>query len=166
MKKSHLILFVGGGLVAIGMILSYFGASFISGQVTINEAIVNATIPVTLEKELDSLVSNKGAYVVRAEDFENADLVATLYGPSGDQIASKKIAQVSTEEYFDINAKGAYKLQVSNDGKEIPIVFGLTYMPDKSIIALNFLGQSMIITGFIGVLVAGVYALMTRKKSS
>jgi hypothetical protein len=39
-------------------------------------------------------------------------------------------------------------------------------MPDKAILALNMLGQSMIITGFIGVGIAALYALKTRKKSS
>jgi hypothetical protein len=39
-------------------------------------------------------------------------------------------------------------------------------MPDKSIVALNILGQSMIITGFVGVGIAAIYALKTKKKSS
>jgi Zn-dependent alcohol dehydrogenase len=43
---------------------------------------------------------------------------------------------------------------------------GITHMPDKSIVALNILGQSMIITGFVGVGIAAIYALKTKKKSS
>jgi len=165
MKKSHLILFVGGGLVAIGMILSYTGASVISGQVSIKEDLVNGTIPLTLEKELDPSVTERGAFVIRAEGEDRANLVATVYGPFG-EIATKKITEVSTEEYFDIESKGTYKLEIRNSGQEIPVVIGLTHMPDKSIVALNMLGQSMIITGFIGVGVAAIYALRTRKKSS
>ena len=165
MKKSHLILFVGGGLVAIGMILSYTGASVISGQVSIKEALVNGTIPLTLEKELDPSVTDQGAFVIRAEGEDRANLVATVHGPFG-EIATKKITEVSTEEYFDIESKGTYKLEIRNSGQEIPVVIGLTHMPDKSIVALNMLGQSMIITGFIGVGVAAIYALRTRKKSS
>jgi len=165
MKKSHLILFVGGGLVAIGMILSYTGATTISGQVSIKEALVNGTIPITLEKELDPTITDQGAFVVRAEELERASLVATIYGPAG-EIASKKLTEVSTEEYFDIESKGTYKLEVRNSAEEIPIVMGLTHMPDKAIVALNMLGQSMIITGFTGVGIAAIYALKTRKKSS
>ena len=165
MKKSHLILFVGGGLVAIGMILSYTGASVISGQVSIKEAVVNGTIPLTLEKELDPSITDRGAFVILAEGEDRANLVATVHGPFG-EIATKKITEVSTEEYFDIESKGTYKLEIRNSGQEIPVVIGLTHMPDKSIVALNMLGQSMIITGFIGVGVAAIYALRTRKKSS
>ncbi len=166
MKKSHLILFVGGALVAIGMILSYTGASVISGQVSIKETLVNGTIPATLEKELDPSITERGAFVIRAEEIEKASLVAILYGPQGNEITSKEITQISTEEYFDIESKGTYKIQITNNAEEIPIVLGLTHMPDKAIIALNMLGQSMIITGFVGVVVAGIYALKTRKKSS
>lgn len=166
MKKSHLILFVGGALVAIGMILSYIGASVISGQVSIKEVLVNGTIPATLEKELDPSITDRGAFVVRAEGIEKTDLIAVLYGPQGNELISKEITDVSTEEYFDIESKGMYKLEIKNDGQEIPIVLGLTHMPDKTIVALNMLGQSMIITGFVGVIVAGIYALKTRKKSS
>ncbi|MBM3906127.1 MAG: hypothetical protein FJ354_05555 [Thaumarchaeota archaeon] len=164
-KKSVLILFVGGALVAIGMVLSYTGASVISGQVSIKEMLVNGTIPATLEKELDPSVTEQGAFVVRAESEERTNLIATVYGPFGEEIASKKITEVSTEDYFDIESKGAYKLEIRNSGQETPVVLGLTHMPDKSIIALNMLGQYMILTGFVGVGVAGIYALKTRKSS-
>lgn len=166
MKKAPLILFVGGALVAIGMILSYTGASFISGQISIKESLLNSTIPVELQKELDPSITNKGAFVIRAEGFDKTTLVASLYDPSGTEIATKQITQVSTEEYFDIESRGDYKLIVHNSGPETPIVLGLTHMPDKSLIAINMLGQSMIISGFVGVGIAAIYALKSRKKSS
>lgn len=166
MKKAPLILFVGGALVAIGMVLSYTGASFISGQISIKESLLNSTIPAELQKELDPSITNKGAFVIRAEGFDKTALVASLYDPSGTEITTKQITQVSTEEYFDIESKGAYKLVVQNSGPETPIVLGLTHMPDKSLIAINMLGQSMIISGFVGVGIAAIYALKNRKKSS
>lgn len=166
MKKSYLVLFVSGALVAIGMILSYTGASMISGQVTTKETSVNGTYPVTLEKELDPAIADRGAFVVRAQDTQKSSLVATVYGPSGEQIKSKKITGESTEEYFDISSKGVYKLEVQNSGEETPIVLGLTHMPDKTIILLNTLGQYMIITGFAGAIIAVIYAAASRKKSS
>lgn len=166
MKKSYLVLFVGGALVAVGMILSYTGASLISGQVSFKETTVNGTIPVTLEKELDPVIANKGAFVVRAENTDKFNLVATVYGPSGEQITSKKITDVSTEEYFDINSKGTYKLEVQNSGEEVPVVIGLSHMPDRMIVLLNTLGQYMIISGFVGVIISVIYAAKTRKKTS
>ncbi|MBI5697738.1 MAG: hypothetical protein HZC29_04445 [Thaumarchaeota archaeon] len=167
MKKSHLILFVAGGLIAIGMILSYTGATFIAQQISITETIVNGTAPAELTKELSPEITEKGAFVVRAEEFEKTRLVANVYGPSGESLASKEITQVSTEEYFDISTEGQYKLVVQNMGsQDIPIVIGLTHMPDRSLVAINLLGQSMIVSGFAGVGIAGLVAIKSRKKSS
>lgn len=167
MKKSHLILFVAGGLVAVGMILSYVGATFIAQQISISETIVNGTAPAELLKELSPENTQQGAFVVRAEEFEKTSLVAYVYDPSGTQIISKEITQISTEEYFDISTKGEYKLVVQNMGsQDIPIVLGLTHMPDRSLVAINLLGQSMIVSGFVGVGIAGLVAIKSRKKSS
>lgn len=167
MKKSHLILFVAGGLVAVGMILSYIGATFIAQQISIAETMVNGTAPAELLKELSPEIAERGAFVIRAEEFEKTSLVANVYGPSGESLTSKEITQLSTEEYFDINTKGQYKLVVQNMGsQDIPIVLGLTHMPDRSLVAINLLGQSMIVSGFVGVGIAGLVAIKGRKKTS
>lgn len=158
-------MFVGGALVAIGMILSYTSTSFISGQVLIKEVLVNSTTPVEIQRELDPLVMNKGAFVVIAERIDNTKLVSTIISPSGITL-TKEITKTSTQEYFDVDTKGVYTLQVKNDGMEIPLVLGLSYMEDKLLVALGLLGKSMIMTGFIGVAVFVIYTLKTRKKSS
>jgi len=90
MKKSYLILFLGGALVAVGIILSYTGASMISNQVTFKETIVNGTIPSTVEKVLDPAINSKGVFVLRIENSDSANIVATIYDPSGEQVFSKK----------------------------------------------------------------------------
>lgn len=167
MKKSHLILFVAGGLVAVGMILSYIGATFIAQQISIAETMVNGTAPAELLKELNPEIAEKGVFVIRAEEFEKTSLVANVYDPSGESLASKEITQLSTEEYFDINIKGQYKLVVQNMGsQDIPIVLGLTHMPDRSLVAINLLGQYMIVSGFVGVGIAGLVTIKGRKKTS
>jgi hypothetical protein len=45
------------------------------------------------------------------------------------------------------------------------IIVGITHAPEKSIVALNMLGQSMIISGFVGVGIAVIYAIKTRKSN-
>ena len=166
MKKSYLILFIGGGLVAVGMILSYTGASMISGQVTFKETIVNGTIPATVEKVLDPAINSKGVFVLRVENSERSNLVATIFGPSGEQVVSKKIDDLKTEEYFDVNSKGVYTLEVRNGGNQVPLLFGLSHMPDRFVVLLNTLGQYMILSGFVVAVIAIVYAIKTRTKSS
>lgn len=163
MKKSHLILFIGGALVAIGMVTSFYGSKLVTQDLTITEGMVSDASPVELTRELDPAIVNTGVFVVQAESFDG--LVATMLDPIGQQITSIEISQKSTEEQFEITTKGIYKLLLQSSAtSEAPIVMGLTHMPDKNFIALNLLGQSLIISGFVGVGLAVILEIKGRKK--
>jgi hypothetical protein len=164
MKKSHIILFIGGALVAIGMVTSFYGAKFATEDLAITEGVVSQTSPIELTKELDPAIAESGVLVVHAENVENSDLVATVFDPSGKQVISEKIDQISTERQFEINAKGTYKTLLENSASEIRIIAGMTHLPDKNIIALNIFAQSIIISGFIGLGAAAVYEIKNRRK--
>lgn len=163
MRKSHLILFIGGALVAIGMVTSFYGSNLVTEDLAIIEGVASDASPVELIKELDPAIANTGVFVIQAESFDG--LAATILDPIGQQITSIEISQRSTEEQFEITAKGSYKLLLqSSAANEIPIVMGLTHMPDKNFIALNLLGQSLIVSGFVGVGLAVILEIKNRKK--
>jgi hypothetical protein len=163
MKKSHLILFIGGALVAIGMVTSFYGSKIVTQDLTIAEGMASDSSPVELTKELDPVIAGTGVFVVQAESFDG--LVATISDPLGQQITSIEISQKSTEEQFEITTKGIYKLLLqSSAASEVPVVMGLTHMPDKNFIALNLLGQSLIISGFVGVGFAVILEIKSRRK--
>ncbi|HEX9845251.1 MAG TPA: hypothetical protein VGA92_02165 [Candidatus Nitrosotenuis sp.] len=163
MRKSHLILFIGGALVAIGMVTSFYGSNLVTQDLAIVEGVASDASPVELIKELDPSIANTGVFVVQAESFDG--LVATILDPIGQQITSIEISQRSTEEQFEITVKGSYKLLLQSSAtSEVPIVMGLTHMPDKNFIALNLLGQSLIVSGFVGVGLAVILEIKNRKK--
>jgi hypothetical protein len=163
MKKSHLILFIGGALVAIGMVTSFYGSKLVTQDLAITEGMVSDALPVELTRELDPAIANTGIFVIQAESFDG--LVATMFDPVGQQITSIEISQKSTEEQFEIATKGVYKLLLQSSAvSESPIVMGLTHMPDKNFIALNLLGQLLIISGFVGVGLAVILQIKSRKK--
>ncbi|HXW01978.1 MAG TPA: hypothetical protein VD828_01220 [Candidatus Nitrosotenuis sp.] len=163
MKKSHLILFIGGALIAIGMVTSFYGSKLVTQDLAITEGMVSDASPVELTRELDPDIASTGVFVVQAESFDG--LVATMLDPIGQQITTIEISQKSTEEQFEITTKGTYKLLLqSSAASEAPIVMGLTHMPDKNFIALNLLGQSLIISGFVGVGLAIILEIKSRKK--
>jgi hypothetical protein len=164
MKKPHIILLIGGALVAIGMVTSFYGAKFATEDLVITEGIVSQTTPIELIKELDPAIAESGVLVVRAESVGNSDLVATVFDPNSKQIISQKIDQISTEQQFEINTKGAYKALLENPTSEIRIIVGMTHLPDKNIIALNILAQSIIISGFVGLGAAAIYEIKNRRK--
>lgn len=166
MQKSHIVILIAGFLVAAGMVMSYYGASLVAKDVTYNEGILNGTAPIQVTKELDPAISDTAVFVVQSEGFSDADMVAKLFDPNNQIISTKKIEQKNTEEEFAIPAKGTYRLQLENEKQtEVRAIIGLTHMPDKIIISLNYLGQMFILSGFVGVVVAGIFALKSRKKA-
>jgi hypothetical protein len=162
MKRGHIILLIGGALVAAGMITSYFGSKLATQDLSATEGLLSDGSPIELTKDLDPTKASVGAFVVHAE---GGDLVATLFDPSGMQVASKPIDRVSTEEQFEIKQKGSYRLVLENSGSEVSAIIGLTHMPEKSVLALNVLGQGIIVSGFVGLAIALVYLVAGRKKS-
>lgn len=166
MQKSHIVILIAGFLVAAGMVMSYYGASLIAKDVTHNEGILNGTAPIRVTKDLDPSISNTAVFVVQSEEFADASMVAKLFDPGNQIISTKRIEQKNTEEEFAIPAKGTYMLELENEEQtEVHVIIGLTHMPDKIIISVNYLGQMFILSGFAGVVVAGIFALKSRKKS-
>lgn len=166
MKKSHTVILIAGALVAVGMITSYYGASLVTQDITYNEGILNSTAPIQVTKTLDPAITETAVFVVQSEGFADADLVASLFDPSNQIISTKKIDQKNTEVQFKIPEKGSYRLELENQRQtEVHVLIGLTHMPDRLLISLNFLGQMFILSGFAGVVISGIYAIKSRKKT-
>jgi hypothetical protein len=166
MQKSHIVILIAGLLVAVGMITSYYGARFVTQDIAYNEGILNSTVPIQVTKDLDPTTSETAVFVVQSEEFADADLVASLFDPGNQVISSKMISQKNTEEQFTISTKGTYRLELENEKQtEVHVIVGLTPMPDKLLISLNYLGQMLIFSGFVGVVISGIYAFKSRKKT-
>lgn len=167
MQKSHIVILIAGTLVAVGMVTSYYGASLVTQDITYNEGILNSTAPIQVTKDLDPAISETAVFVVQTDEFADANLVASLFDPSSQIISIKKIEQKNTEVEFALPTKGIYKLELENAKQtEAHVIIGLTHMPDKLLISLNFLGQMFILSGFVGVVISGIYAFKSRKKLS
>ena len=166
MQKSHIVILIAGALVAVGMITSYYGASLVTQDITYNEGILNSTAPIQVTKEMDPAITESAVFVVQSEGFADADLVASIFDPSNQIISTKKIDQINTEVQFTIPVKGLYRLELENQKQtDVHVIIGLTHMPDKLLISLNFLGQMFILSGFVGVVISGIYAIKSRKKT-
>jgi len=167
MRRSHLILFISGGLVAVGMSMLYIGSTFIAQQTTNTEGIASPNSPVELTQELDPQIAKSGAFVIISDEFENGELKATIFDPSGNQLATSEIKQKSVQKEFDIDSKGAYKLVLENSKEtDVPVVLALAYTPDTSLVALSYIGFYMIVGGFLGVAAAGIYEFRFRRRKT
>lgn len=165
MKRSHLILFIAGGLVAVGMSMLYIGSTFIAQQTANTEGVASPNSPVELTQEMDPQVARTGAFVIISDEFENGELKATVFDPAGNQIATSDITQKSTQKDFDIDTKGDYKLVLENSKpSDVQVVLALAYTPNSALVGLSYAGFYMIVGGFLGVGAAGIYEIKSRRK--
>ncbi|MEM3065176.1 MAG: hypothetical protein QW177_07380 [Candidatus Nitrosotenuis sp.] len=165
MKRSHIILFIGGALVAAGMVISFYGSKLTTQDMALAEGQVAAGSPLEVAKDLDHTIEGTGVFVVQVENLDGVGLHATVFDPAGSQVASKEIEQKSTESTFQIGMRGEYRLVLENSGSATSAVIGITHMPPKSVLLLNVLGQGIIISGFAGLGIALLYMIIGRKKS-
>lgn len=163
MKRPHIILFISGGLVAAGMLLSFFGSYLVTQGVTVVEGTSSQAAPLEVAKMLDPSVADIGVFVVRTEAVEGVP-TARILDPSGQQVLSKEITEKSTEVKFEIAARGEYKLVLESSG-EVPAIIAISHMPDKAVEVLVYLGPATIMSGFVGVAIAIIYAVKIRKSS-
>jgi hypothetical protein len=164
MKKSHLILFIAGAFVALGMIASFYGTQMIRQGVTSSEGILNGTT-IEVVKELDPSFKNTGSFFVVINGLEGENPNALVFDPDGNQIQKTTIEQEKTEKEFEIKIKGPYRLVLENSGMSGSFyILGLSHTPDTTTVALNYFGFWVMISGFIGVLVAVIYEIINRRK--
>ncbi|MEW6043289.1 MAG: hypothetical protein AB1608_03415 [Thermoproteota archaeon] len=165
MKRSHLILFIGGALVAAGMVISFYGSKITTQDMAVMEGQAASGSALEITKELDPAIADTGVFVVQVENFDEGAIQATVFDPDGAQVAFKSIEQESTEATFRIASKGDYRLVVENSGAVVSAVIGITHMPQKSVLLLNVFGQGIIISGFVGLGIALLYMILDRKRS-
>lgn len=164
LKKFQILLFIGGALVAVGMVISFYGSKLATSDLSVSEGVIESNSSLEITKELDPLVAKKGVYVIQVENPQGG-LDAVLYDPAGNQIISQKVSEKSTERSFDIVGKGSYKLVLENKGAQASAVIGITHMPQQQTLAINVLGQSIILAGFVGVVIAIIYVVINKKRS-
>jgi len=166
MNRPLVFLLIVGGLIAGGIILSFYGSQLTTQNIIVKEESILPDSPVEVSIELDPSVGETGVFaVVVIENFEEDSISVSVIDPIGSQIISKIAEKESTEERFDITSVGTYKLEIKNSGiKESKVVVGLGYMPDEATQLIGVMGSSLLIVGLIGIVGIGVYSIRNRQK--
>ena len=165
MEKPLIFLLVVGGLIAAGIILSFYGSQLTTQDIIVKEESIAPASTVEVSIELDPKVSELGVFAVLLEKYEEDSISVSVYDPSGSEIISKIAEKETTEERFEIISSGTYKLEIKNSGlEESQIVAGLGYMPDAATLSIGITGFYLLIVGLIGIVGIGVYAVRNRKK--
>ncbi len=167
MDRPLIFLLIVGGLIAVGIILSFYGSQLTTQNIIVKEENVLPDSSLEVPIELDRSVGETGVFaVVVLENFEEDTISFSVFDPLGSKIISKIAEKESTEERFEITSQGMYKLEIQNSGiKESKVVVGLGYMPDEGTRLIGVMGSSILIAGLIGIVGIGVYSIRNRQKN-
>jgi len=165
MEKPLLFLLMVVGILAAGIILSFYGAQLTTQDIIVKEESIAPGSAVEVSIELDPKVGETGVFAVLLEKFEEDSISVSVYDPSGSEIISNIAEKETTEERFEIISSGTYKLEIKNSGlEESQIVAGLGYMPEAGTLSVGITGFFLLIVGLIGIVGIGFYAVRNRKK--
>ncbi len=165
MEKSVVFLVIVGGLLATGIILSFYGAQLTTQDLISNEGIVSLGESFEIQAELDPTKSETGVFVIQVLDFKDNEITAKISDPLDYEILSKSFDKGSIEERFEIASKGTYKLIIENSSPEdIQIMTVIGHMPDKDTLSVGIAGFFILIVGLVGIVGVGIYVIRTKRK--
>jgi len=165
MQKSPIFLVIMSSLIAIGIILSFYGAQLTTQNLTVREEKLVPGSLFEITTELNLSKGETGVYGILVENFKKDAISVTVIDPLGNQIISKTVDKESTEERFMIDSSGTYKLVIENLGlEETQIVAGVGHMPDNFAISVGITGLFILIVGLIGIAGIGIYAIRNKRK--
>lgn len=165
MQKSSILLILVGGLVGIGIVLSFFGNQVIFEDLAKAESNVKFGEDLVVEIELEESINKKGIYAVQILDFKEDIFRVSVYDPIGIEIESQKIDEEVFEGGFDIISSGTYQLVVKSSDQEETRIFGVIGPePDAGAKSLGFISLYILVIGLIGMAGIGIYAIKNRRR--
>ena len=154
-----------GGLLAVGIILSFYGAQLTTQDLVSDEKIIESGEILEIQAELDPTKSELGVFVVQILDFKQGEITAKISDPLDYEILSKSIDKDTIEERFEISSQGIHKLIVENSSPEDVQIMGVIgHMPDKGTLSVGITGFYILIVGLVGVVGVGIYVIRTKRK--
>ena len=166
MKKSGIFLAVVGGLVGVGIILSFYGNNVIFEDLIQKDGDVGSGQDLIVEVELDNTETQTGIYAVQIIDFESATVTASILDPFNTLIESQSINQEVYEGLFDVTTSGTYKLLIENRGEQVKIFGVIGPEPDSGKRSLGIISLYILVMGLIGMFIVTVYIVINRKKAA
>ena len=166
MKKSGIFLTIVGGLIGIGIILSFYGNSLMFEDLSKGDGDVGLGQDLAIKSMLDHSEIQKGVYVVQIINFESTTVTASILDPFNTEIESHSINEELYQGYFDVTTSGNYTLLIENDGEQTKIFGVIGPEPDDWKKSLDFISFIILAAGLIGMIGVAVYMIINRKKDA
>ncbi len=164
MQKASLLLIVTGGILGLGIILSFYGNHILFDNLTGNEGSIEAGEELVVETKLNRTDMN-GIYAIQIIEGDD-DIQVHVLDPYNMQIKSEYVDEELFEGTFVIDTDGVYKLVVKNDGSSQSKIFAVMGPePDVGAKSLGFISLYILTIGLLGMAGVGIFAIKNRKSS-
>jgi len=165
MKKSGLFLVIVGGLIGVGIILSFYGNYLLFENLIQDDGDVGSGQDLIIEIELDKTETRTGIYAVQIIDVESSTVTAKILDPFDTELESQQIKDELFEGFFDVTTSGTYKLVIENKEEQVKIFGVIGPQPDAWKKSLDDFSIIILIIGLVGMAAVTVYTIISRKKS-
>ena len=165
MKKSGLSLAIVGGLIGVGIILSFYGNFLLFENLIQDNGDVGLEQDLIIEIELDNTKTRTGIYAVQIINVESAKVTAKILDPFDTELESQQIKDKLFEGFFDVTSSGTYKLVIENKEERVKIFGVIGPQPDAWKKSLDDFSFIILIIGLVGMAAVAVYTIINRKKS-
>lgn len=165
MQKSGIFLVTVGGIVVLGIALSFYGSQMITEGFVQNTARVAPGSILDVESFLDPTIEDTGVYVVQVMNFQENSISVELFDPFESIIDSTNIEKESFEKQFEIQTQGNYRLSVENSGSETDIIIAIGHLPSSDKLVIGYTGFYILIVGLIGIIIMGFVTIKNKRKN-
>ena len=166
MKKSGILLFVVGGLIGVGIILSFYGNYVVFEDLVRVEGDIGTGEELAVEVEIDNTKTQSGVYAVQIIEYKGEPVTANIIDPSNSIIESQEIGEKAHEGYFDVINSGTYKLIIENRGDKVTVFGVIGPEPDDTKKSLTFISLYILVIGLFGMAGVAAYLVVSRRRAS
>ena len=165
MQKSAIMTVTSGTLIVTGLVLSVIGGQIMLEGFSQGNGKISLDQTLTISTDFDAQ-DTKGLFNVQVIEFKDNTFSVRVLDPYDIEINSQKINEKSIEEKFDVFETGTYKLIIeSTSDIETQVLGAIGPLPDAGAELFGFISLIIILSGMIGLVGSGIYAVKNRKRS-
>src|SRR3989344_3608228 len=109
MQKPVVMMTIIGGLIAAGIVLSFYGSQVITEGLSQKDEIIMAGNSLEIYSDIDVTTTNLGVFVVQVQNFKEGAIHVKVFDPLGAELVSTTVDRESFEKRFDVTTGGTYK---------------------------------------------------------
>ena len=165
MQKASAMLAVAGAVLALGMVLSFYGNHVLFENMAREEGSVSSGQDMTIQTELARADAN-GIYAIQIIDHDGTPVSVRVLDPHDGELRYDSVTDELFEGRFAIGADGTHTLAVTSDRADPVTVFvAIGPEPDAGTKSLGFISLYVLIVGLLGMAGAVIFVIIGRARA-